>query len=205
MLSIPKFSWSKLDDNSYTNARHYQGICHNKNGGFMLPRILKKTLIVSLLTGVVISQTQAADQPLTVNVPRMSLEVATRIAQAAIAQCRKEGVQIAVTVIDRGAHPQVVMRDVLAMDITLPISKAKAHTAMAFNSPLSQLEGRFKGAYQVPKMDGLVVSAGGLPVNIGGAILGGVGVSGAPSGEIDEKCAKAGIDAVREDLEMGSM
>jgi uncharacterized protein GlcG (DUF336 family) len=171
----------------------------------MLTRMLKKSLAITLLTGVVVSQVQAADQPLTINVPRMSLEVATRIAQAAIAQCRKEGVQIAVTVVDRGGHPQVVLRDVLAMDITLPISKAKAHTAMAFNSPLSQMEGRFQGSYQVPKMDGLVISAGGLPVNIGGNILGGVGVSGAPSGVTDEKCAQAGIDAVREDLEMGSM
>jgi uncharacterized protein GlcG (DUF336 family) len=171
----------------------------------MLNRILKRSVVAALLTGVLVSQAQAADQPLTINIPRLSLEVATRIAQAAIAQCRKEGVQIAVTVVDRGGHPQVVLRDVLAMDITLPISKAKAHTAMAFNSPLSQMEGRFKGSYQVPKMDGLVISAGGLPINIGGNILGGVGVSGAPSGVTDEKCAQAGIDAVREDLEMGAM
>jgi uncharacterized protein GlcG (DUF336 family) len=142
---------------------------------------------------------------MTVNIKRLSLDTALKIAQGAIAQCRKEGVQIAVTVLDRGGHPQVVLRDVLAMDITLPISKQKAHTAMAFNTPLSQMEGRFKGAYQVPKIDGLVVSAGGLPINIGGNILGGVGVSGAPSGEIDEKCAKAGIDAVRADLEMEGM
>jgi uncharacterized protein GlcG (DUF336 family) len=49
------------------------------------------------------------------------------------------------------------------------------------------------------------VSAGGVPINIGGTIMGGVGVSGAPSGEIDEKCAVAGIDAVRADLEMEGM
>ena len=144
----------------------------------------------------------ASDQPLTVNIKRLSMETALRIAQAAIAQCRKEGVQIAVTVVDRGGHEQVVLRDVLAMDITLPISKQKAHTAMAFNTPLSQLESRFTKPFQVPKIDGLVVSAGGLPINIGGNILGGVGVSGAPSGLTDEKCAKAGIDAVAPDLEM---
>jgi uncharacterized protein GlcG (DUF336 family) len=145
----------------------------------------------------------AEEQPLTVSIKRLSLETATRIAQAAIKECRKQGVQITVTVIDRGGHAQVVLRDVLAMDITLPISKQKAHTAMAFNTPLSQMEGRFKGSYQVPKIDGLVVSAGGVPINIGGTILGGVGVSGAPSGEIDEECANAGVEAVRDDLELG--
>jgi len=96
----------------------------------------------------------------------------------------------------------VVLRDVLVMDITLPISKQKAHTAMAFNTPLSQLQGRFTKPFQVPKLDGLMVGAGGLPINIGGSIMGGVGVSGAPSGATDEKCAKAGLDAVTEDLEM---
>ena len=165
--------------------------------------VLKKIAMTSCLC--VALPVAAADQPLTVNIKRLSMETALRIAQGAIEQCRKEGVQIAVTVVDRGGHPQVVLRDVLAMDITLPISQQKAHTAMAFNTPLSQLEGRFTKPFQVPKLDGLVVSAGGLPINIGGNILGGVGVSGAPSGETDEKCAKAGIDAVTADLEMEGM
>lgn len=51
---------------------------------------------------------------------------------------------------------------------------------MAFNSSLSQIEKRFDGAYAVPKIDGLAISAGGIPINIGGTILGGIGVSGAP-------------------------
>jgi len=164
----------------------------------------KLGLILGLLGAVMspVSMVQAADQPLLVNIKRMSLEVATRIAQAAIQECRKQGVQIAVTVLDRGGNPQVVMRDVLAMDITIPISKMKAHTAMAFNSATSALEGRFKGSYSVPKLDGLIISAGGVPVHAAGSIIGGVGVSGAPSGETDESCAKAGVAAVSGDLEM---
>lgn len=158
------------------------------------------------LLGIVIAALLAvpvqAEEKMTHNIKRLSLETALRIAQAAIEHCRKEGVQIAVTVVDRGGHEQVVLRDVLAMDITIPISKQKAHTAMAFNSPLSQMEDRFKGAYGVPKIDGLVISAGGIPVNVGGNLMAGIGVSGAPSGETDEKCARAGLDAVLSDLEM---
>jgi len=145
----------------------------------------------------------AADAPLTYNIKRLSLETATRIAQATITACRKEGVQVAVTVVDRGGHPQVVMRDVLAMDITLPISKKKAHTAMSFNTDLTQLVDQFKtnphGAASIPE---IVVSGGGIPINIGGNILGGIGVSGAPSALTDEKCAKAGLAAVQDDLEL---
>lgn len=166
---------------------------------------LVKILIPAVLLAGLASPTVADEEKMTIPVKRLTMDAALRIAQAAIKQCRKEGVQIAVTVVDRGGHAQVVLRDVLAMDITLPISKQKAHTAMAFNTPLSQLQGRFSGAYQVPKLDGLIISAGGIPINVGGTILGGIGVSGAPSGETDEKCAKAGLDAVVADLEMEGM
>ncbi len=161
---------------------------------------LVATASLTLLSGTVL-----AEDPPIVPIKRLSMEMALQIAQGAIAQCRKEGVQIGVTVVDRGGHPQAVLRDVLAMDLTLTISKQKAYTAMSFNSPTSELETRFKSPFSVGKIDGLVMSAGGLPINAGGTILGGVGVSGSPSGETDEKCAKAGIDAVLADLEMVDM
>ena len=163
-------------------------------------KYLKILTLIPLIFSL--SNSAYSDEPLTLSVKRLKMETALRIAQAAIAQCRKEGVQIAVTVVDRSGHAQVVLRDVLAMDITLPISKQKAHTAMAFNAALSTMEDRFTKPFQVGKLDGLIIAAGGIPINIGGSILGGIGVSGAPSGVTDEKCAKAGLDAVSEDLEM---
>lgn len=166
-----------------------------------IKKALATFLFLSLLTSFAPS-IASAEESMTITIKRLKMETALRIAQAAIKQCRKEGVQIAVTVVDRGGHPQAVLRDVLAMDITLEISKQKAHTAMAFNAPLSQLEDRFTKPFQVAKLDGLIISAGGIPINIGGTILGGIGVSGAPSGKTDEKCAQAGLDAVRDDIEM---
>ena len=142
---------------------------------------------------------------MTVNIKRLSMESALKIAQAAIHACRKEGVQVSVTVVDRGGHAQVVLRDVLAMDLTLRISQQKAYTAMTFNAPTSSLQGRFKTYGSVAKMDGIVFSAGGVPIHAGGMILGGVGVSGAPSGTTDEKCAAAGVKAIASDLEMEGM
>ena len=49
---------------------------------------------------------------------------------------------------------------------------------------------------------GIIMSAGGVPIQVGGSLVGAVGVSGAPSGETDEQCAQAGVDAVLDDLEM---
>ncbi|UCE89773.1 MAG: heme-binding protein [Pseudomonadota bacterium] len=161
-------------------------------------------LTLSMLTA---AQAQAADaeQPVVVNIKRLSLESALAIAQAAIDECRKAGVQVAVTVVDRGGHSQVVLRDVLAMDLTLPISYQKAYTAMSFNTPTSALQGRFKSPVSIAKVDNVLPSAGGVPVQAGGTILGGVGVSGAPSGKTDEQCARAGVEAVAADLEMADI
>ncbi|MDH5544897.1 MAG: heme-binding protein [Gammaproteobacteria bacterium] len=143
-----------------------------------------------------------AQEPLTISVKRISMEVAMKIAQAAIDTCRKERIQIAVTVVDRVGTPQVMLRDVLTPDLAIRVSEQKAYTATVFNMATSDMEKRFTGAYSVPKDPRLIVAGGGLPLTAGGRILGGVGVSGAPSGTQDEKCAKAGVAAVQEDLDM---
>lgn len=156
-----------------------------------------------LLAGASVVAAEQSAQPLTVNIQRLSLETALKVAQAAISQCRSEGVQIGVTVVDRGGHPQVVLRDVLAPDLTLTISRQKAYTAMSFAATTSSLEGRFTEPFSVGKVEGLVFAAGGVPIQAGGTLLGAVGVSGAPAGEIDERCAQAGVDAVADELEMG--
>lgn len=170
-----------------------------------MKRTRLRILLVLLVTIMALQRAGAEEQPTVIDIKRMSLEVALRIGEAAIQRCRKEGVQVAVTVVDRGGHPQVVLRDVLAQDLALRVSRMKAYTAMSFNLPTSQLLGRFNSPFSIAKVDGIVIAAGGVPVQASGNIIGGVGVSGAPSGETDELCARAGVDAVIDDLEMATM
>lgn len=144
------------------------------------------------------------DQPVMIEIKRLSMDTALTIAKTAIDTCRQLGVQVAVTVVDRGGHPQVVLRDVLAMDLSLEVSYRKAYTAMTFASKTSSLEDRFTGPFSVGKVEKVLLSAGGIPIQASGETVGGVGVSGAPSGETDESCAQAGVDAVEMDLEMAS-
>jgi uncharacterized protein GlcG (DUF336 family) len=163
-------------------------------------------ILISFVTLVTLSPILTADeQPTMVNIKRMSLDVAVVAAKAAIDACRKEAVQVAVTIVDRGGHPQVVLRDVLAMDVTLTLSKNKAYTAMSMNTSTQALMGTVKESYSWPKLDSLVVLGGGLPISASGNILGGIGVSGSPSSKTDDKCAQAGLDAIADDLEMASM
>ncbi|MGD8557576.1 MAG: heme-binding protein [Chromatiales bacterium] len=158
-----------------------------------------KKLIATLALTFAISPALADDE-MVVNIKRLSMETTQAMAMAAVEACRKEGINVGVTVVDRNGIPQVMLRDTLAAHLTIEISKRKAYTAANFNAATSTLEDRADTA--VGRFDDLIMSAGGVPINVGGFIYGGIGVSGAPSGETDEMCAQAGLDAVAEDLEM---
>ena len=160
--------------------------------------------LVALALATPAAAQTAGKQPVLVSIKRMSLDTALKAARAAIEACRKKGVQVAVTVVDRGGDPQVVLRDVLAPDLTLEVSRGKAYAAMSFVTPTSQLEKRFTAPFGPPSVGGVVIAAGGVPIQAGGELVGGIGVSGAPSGETDEGCARAGFEAVSEELELGN-
>ena len=162
----------------------------------------KITLMLAMAAIFSTGPALADDEPMVIPIQRLAMNMAVKAAQATIAACQKEGLSIAVTIIDRGGHTQVTLRDTLAMPITVDISKGKAYAALNFNTPSSELEGRFTGPFGPPAIGGLITSAGGLPIAAGSTILGAIGVSGAPSGETDEACAAAGLKAINDDLEM---
>ena len=163
---------------------------------------MKKLTLMLALAILLPAGAAQAEGTMILPIQRLAMDMAVKAAQATIAACRKEGLSVAVTIIDRGGHAQVVLRDSLAMPITVPISKQKAYAALNFNSPTSALESRFTSPFAPPKIDGLITSAGGLPITAGSTILGGIGVSGAPSGETDEACAAADLKAIIDDIEM---
>jgi uncharacterized protein GlcG (DUF336 family) len=162
--------------------------------------MMKRLIIATALLYGISMGAMADEAAPSVNIKRLSLESANRIALGAIEACRKQGIQIGVTVVDRDGTVQAVMRDTIAAQITVPISRMKAFTAANFNAATSALKDRANTP--IGRIDGLVMSAGGLPVEAGGQLLGAVGVSGAPSGETDEACAQAGVDTIIDDLQM---
>ena len=105
-----------------------------------------------------------AEVPAVIKIPRLTLEASEKLAQATLAACRKEGIQIGVTVVDRSGDAMVFLRDTLAPRVTIEISRQKAYTAVNFNAPLSTMENRFTKPFAVGKVDGLVFSAGGIPI-----------------------------------------
>ena len=159
---------------------------------------MKRLIAMSLLGLPLLA---LADAPAVIKIPRLTLESSEKLAQATLAACRKQGIQVGVTVVDRSGDAMVFLRDTLAPKVTIEISRQKAFTAVNFNAPLSTLENRFTKPFYVGKVDGLVFSAGGIPIEAAGNIVGAVGVSGAATGEQDEACAREGLKAIAFDLE----
>lgn len=162
--------------------------------------MIKRIVAMAALCAMPFTLMADEDAPMTSTVQRLTMESALSIAQGAVEACRKEGIQIGVTVVDRNGTVQVTLRDTLAPTITLMISRQKAYTAANFNAKTSDLGAQAKTP--IGRVQGLLMSDGGVPIQAGGNLLGGVGVSGAPSGKTDEACAQAGLDKIMDDLEM---
>lgn len=146
------------------------------------------------------SVAHSAEEP-TFSVKLLTPETALKAAQAAIAKCRKDGFQTAVAVVDRAGVVQVVLRDRYAGAHTPDMAIGKAWTAASFKQSTTSLAvetqpGKpMSGIRQLPRV---VVAGGGLPIEAGGNLLGAIAVSGAPGGDADDACAKAGIKAISE-------
>lgn len=131
-------------------------------------------------------------------------ETALAAAQAALAHCRKAGHQVSVAVVDRAGLVQVLLRDRFAGPHTLDIAPQKAWTAASFRLASAALAtetqaGRpMSGIRAAPRV---MAIGGGQVIAAGGAVLGAIGVSGAPGGEADDACALAGIQAIADAIE----
>ena len=157
--------------------------------------------IVSCGMLMIMATPVVAEEALTVNVSRITMDVANTIAVNAVKSCREQGIPISVTVVDRNGTIQAQLRDTTAPPVSLGISQKKAYTAVMFNAKGSQLEGRANSPLQTMGA-GLAFMAGSTPIQAGGKMYGAVGVSGAPDGMVDEGCAIAGVESVLDDLEM---
>jgi uncharacterized protein GlcG (DUF336 family) len=134
----------------------------------------------------------------------LSPDVAFDLARAALDQCRKDGYQIAVVVLDRFGAPLVELRDRYAPSAALDIASGKAWTAVTFTRDTSEFVKGIKDGTLGPGLAGLpkvTPMVGGLVIQADGSLLGAVGVAGASGGDKDEACAKAGLAAVQDKLE----
>ena len=140
----------------------------------------------------------------TFQIKSLTPETALIAARTAMEACRKQGYQVGVAVVDRSGLTQVFLRDRFAGPHTVEFATNKAWTAASFRTSTLALAadtqpGRpMSGIRGSPRM---LAVGGGVLIEGAGSIYGAIGVSGAPGGEADEACARAGIKAIAEAIE----
>ncbi len=130
----------------------------------------------------------------------LPLSLAQQAVQASIEACRKDGYRVSVSIVDRAGILRAMGRADGAGSHTVDSSRKKAYTAASLRRPTTELAELIN---KVPTLQGLremneqvLMLGGGLPIEIGGEVVGGIGVGGAPGAQLDDACAQSGLDAI---------
>lgn len=130
----------------------------------------------------------------------LPMGMAGKAIQASLDACNTAGYRVSVSVVDRAGVLRAMARADGAGPHTVDSSRKKAYTAASLRRPTTELVELIN---KVPTLqalremnDQVLMLGGGLPIEIGGEIVGGIGVGGAPGAHLDDACAQAGLDAI---------
>lgn len=155
-------------------------------------------IAVVLLMGLVAPYATLANEVARESV--LPLAVADKAIQAALEACKKDGYRVSVSIVDRGGVLRAMGRADGAGSHTVDSSRKKAYTAASVRRTTSELADLIT---KVPTLQALrdmnseiLILGGGLPIEIGGDVVGGIGVGGAPGAHLDDACAQQALDAI---------
>lgn len=161
-------------------------------------RLISAGVTMLFLLGLAAPRVTFADEILKESV--LPLDVANKAIHAALEACKKDGYRVSVSVVDRAGVLRAMGRADGAGPHTVDSSRKKAYTAASVRRPTSELADLIT---KVPTLQALrdinsdiLVLGGGMPIEIGGEVVGGIGVGGAPGAHLDDACAQGGLDAI---------
>ena len=132
----------------------------------------------------------------------LTAAIAMEIASTTLATCKANGYSVSVTVVGRSGEIILQVRGDDSNPHTFENSMRKAYTARTIRSPSGALVDRLKAdpTLGLIHLTNVIANQGALPIKVGDDVIGAAGASGAPGGEKDEACVKAGIDKVADQL-----
>lgn len=150
------------------------------------------------LLGVLLTlplQLLADGPPATIKLKALTHTSANKMVVASLRECSKRGYSVAAAVVGRNGDLLAFLRNPLAGPHTEKVSQRKAFSAATFKTSTKDMQAR-KDLNFAP---GILLIQGGVPISIGGTSYGGIAVAGAAP-NVDELCAQAGINAIKEDI-----
>jgi uncharacterized protein GlcG (DUF336 family) len=128
-------------------------------------------------------------------------DLALEAVQAAVATCTKNGFKSAALVVDSAGEPVAMLKADGAPPIDLASATRKAFVVIYTKKPTADAAARVKTdptfARDLASTGKALPVRGGLPIKVGGEVIGAIAVGGAPPpGEQDEVCSQAGLDKI---------
>lgn len=162
---------------------------------------MKKTAPILAIVATSLGLAAGSAQAQVLTERNIGLDLANRLAAATVASCQEKGYSVSAVVVDRAGVVRAIQRADNAGPHTLGAAQQKAYTsASARNTTLAMMDNAQKnpGAANLTDIPGFLLLGGGVPVKVGNETIGAVGVGGAPGGHLDEQCALAGVEAVKD-------
>jgi uncharacterized protein GlcG (DUF336 family) len=169
----------------------------------MRTRIMVQAATVGLSAVLLVDASYTPVQAALLTQKSMPASMALAVAVAAIEACSKQGHHVSVHVVGRNGEVIVSIRGDGAAPHTMENSLRKAYTALTFRGPSGDFAKRVNAnpTLGLQHLAGVIAGQGGLPIRVGDEVLGAVALSGVIGGaDIEEACAKAGIDRVADEL-----
>ena len=164
-------------------------------------RSMLVAVTLGLLTlGSAQAQNASPPPPLPDYGPPITLDQATKVANAALAEAKKLNVLEGIAVVDPSGRLVYFMKMDNARSIAVELAQHKARAAAMYKLPSKAYEDRVAsggGGIGALSLDGMIAAAGGIPIMVDGKIIGAIGVGGGPNGNVDSIAAQAGVDALK--------
>ena len=131
----------------------------------------------------------------------LSLEAARVALAACEAEAAKNGWRVVIAVVDEGGHALALVRLDGAQWSSIETAVGKARAAVAWKRPTRLLEESINNGRTafLTISEGMALLQGGVPIEVDGAVIGAVGVSGVKASD-DEVVALAGVHALKSAL-----
>src|SRR5712671_2239001 len=128
----------------------------------------------------------------------INLEQSMKIVDAAVAEAKKNNWFMAITVVGPSGDLVYFTKMDNTQYASIAISQHKARAAATFRRPTKVFEDRIATPAGVPALtlDGVIASEGGIPLVMGGKLVGALGCSGG-TGQQDGQTCQAGVDAMK--------
>jgi uncharacterized protein GlcG (DUF336 family) len=158
--------------------------------------------VFAALTGAALISSAASAQTLATH--RLPAALAVEAASETVAACAKQGYRETAQVVDADGVIIATLRGDGAGAHTLDSALYKAYTAASFKNDTLALAERAKGEDSIAPLSRLphvIFFGGGVPIKLGDETIGAIGASGAPGGKLDDACARAGLDKIKDRLQ----